>query len=103
MLAVADAVASDCMSLVGYNPRRAVSSLTQDISRPVEEDETGQGSEVVGAASEGGNGLERWLADRSGDETQKVERLMQRFLHPRLRSTRALERFRNEVREVHPF
>ncbi|GAQ82670.1 hypothetical protein KFL_001190130 [Klebsormidium nitens] len=97
VLAVADAVASDCMSLVGYNPRSGVKSLTPELLRSEEKDESGQFSGRVNDPNERGNGLEGGLADGLRDDSRKVEQLMQRFLHPRLRSTRALERFRNEV------
>ena len=116
MLAIADAVAAECMSLVGYNPRGRVTPLTQEADSPPEgtssaAESPGDGSGLAepfygsggasGASSEGESRSEGGLASGSGEglaeQTERVERLMQRYLHPRLRSTRALERFRNEV------
>jgi hypothetical protein len=71
-----------------YGPQEAVSAETQNSYSP---------KEAVSSQTQAGDASEQGRGDGLAEQTQKMEQLMQRFLHPRLRSTRALERFRNEV------
>lgn len=105
------------MSQVGYSPQGIISSITQEryspqsvstsstqgefspqeaVSAQTQNSESPQ--KAVSSQPQAGDASEQGGEDGLAEQTQKMEQLMQRFLHPRLRSTRALERFRNEVR-----